>query len=251
MLSKAFEKYVNSLRTKKGRRLHNAYVMEGEKSVKELLSSDMRWQKLIVSESWLRSNPAVIPVNDKRVVVCTEIQMEKVTSLQTAPPLLAVVDIPLYDSLPDFSGFAFVLDGIQDPGNLGTVVRTADWFGVDTVFVSDDTVDAYNPKTVQAAMGSLLRVNVIERNLHDVFAHYTKAHVYAADMNGNDLRTVRVTEPALLIIGNEGSGIRDEWKPYIHTTLTIPKFGDAESLNASVAAAVVCAWWRLNAKIEL
>ena len=246
MLSKAFEKYVNSLRTKKGRREQNAYVMEGEKSVKELLSSNRRWQNIIVTESYLDANPDALPVNDKRVLVCTETQMEKITSLQNASPLLAVVDIPAYDALPGFAGFALVLDGIQDPGNLGTMVRTADWFGVDTVFVSDDTVDAYNPKTVQAAMGSLLRVKVIERNLHDVFKHFTDAHVYAADMNGEDVRRIALSSPALLLIGNEGRGIRSEWKQYVNTTLTIPRFGAAESLNASIAAAVVCSWWRLN-----
>lgn len=220
--------------------------MEGEKSVLELLTPNHHWLKLVVEDTWLNANSHQVDIRDKRVLICSDVEMKKISSLQTPSPLLAVVETPVYDELPELKNLALVLDGIQDPGNLGTIIRTADWFGIDYVFTSDDTVDAYNPKTVQAAMGSLLRVKVIERSLTEVFSNYGNAHVYAADMNGDDLRQYRLKEPALLLIGNEGSGIKEYWKPYINTVITIPKFGKAESLNASVAASIICAWWKLN-----
>lgn len=212
----------------------------------ELLSSRNVFQKLVVTETWLDRNLHQVDTTDPRLLVCSELEMKKISSLQTPSPLFAIVDIPVYDALPNVQNLALVLDGIQDPGNLGTIVRTADWFGIDAIFTSDDTVDAYNPKTVQAAMGSLLRVAVIERALDDVFKMYADLHVYAADMSGKDLRTQPLNAPALLLIGNEGSGIKSRWAPYINTTVSIPSFGKAESLNASVAASIICAWWKLN-----
>jgi len=198
-------------------------------------------------DDWLTRHEAKIKcVDSDALVVCSAIEMEKISSLQTPSPLLAVADIPAPAALPKLTDLTIVLDGVQDPGNLGSIVRTADWFGLKHVIVSEDTVDAYNPKTVQAAMGSLLRVAVMEYSLEKVFKHYAHIPVYAADMDGTDVRTEALATPALLLIGNEGNGIKPEWEPFVHRTVTIPRFGEAESLNAAVATAILCSLWKLK-----
>jgi RNA methyltransferase, TrmH family len=246
MLSKGLAKYIISLQSKKGRREHGAYLLEGEKLVLEFLASQQRCQNLVVVDEWLKANEAKLErVNSNALVVCAASEMKKISALQTPSPLLAVADIPVYELLPQLMDLTIVLDGIQDPGNMGTIVRTADWFGLKHVFASDDTVDAYNPKTVQAAMGSLLRVQVIERNLDEVFNRYADTPVYAADMNGVDVRSESLKTPALLLIGNEGNGIKAQWQRFITNTVSIPRFGGAESLNAAVATAILCSRWKL------
>jgi RNA methyltransferase, TrmH family len=246
MLSKAFEKYVNSLRTKKGRREHNVYVLEGEKSVLELVDSGQVFRKLVATEEWLGENPKRLGRNTSEAMIVSIREMKKLSSLQTPSALLAIADIPDH-KLPDkISDLALALDGLQDPGNLGTIIRTADWFGIEHIFTSDDTVDAYNPKVVQSAMGSLLRVKLIEKPLQEIFERYSNVPVYAADVNGEDIRKSNLKTPAILLIGNEGSGIKKQWHSFIHQVVSIPRLGKAESLNASVATAILCAWWKMK-----
>ena len=213
----------------------------------ELLRSKQQFQKLVVIDSWLSCNADKLKRLDAiDLVECSKSEMKKISSLQTPSPLLAVAEIPSRVALPTLDDLTLVLDGLQDPGNLGTIIRTADWFGLKHVILSDDTVDAYNPKTVQSAMGSLLRVETVEKNLDDVFTHYADIPVYAADMKGEDIREIKPKGPALLVIGNEGNGIKAKWDRFIHQAVSIPRFGDAESLNAAVAASIVCACWKMR-----
>jgi RNA methyltransferase, TrmH family len=248
MLSKAFEKYINSLKTKKGRREHKRYLMEGEKSVRELIASGLPYERIVITEQGLGDGFAG-SIDTKKLDVCEPQEMKRISALQTPSQVLAVVDIPTYERPASLSGLSLALDGLQDPGNLGTIIRTADWFGIECAFLSVDTVDAYNPKTVQSAMGSILRVKTVELPLDELFAHYNEVPVYAADTNGRDIRDVHVTTPAILLIGNEGNGIKSQWSPFVKDAVSIPRFGHAESLNASVATAILCAWFTMQLKV--
>jgi len=168
--------------------------------------------------------------------------MEKISSLKTPQEIAALVKIPVWPPLNNAKlkqKFSLVLDGIQDPGNMGTIIRTADWFGIHDIICSEDTVDAYNPKVVQASMGSLSRINVHYTNLNTVLAQI-RLPIFGAMLNGENIYRTDFGAEGLIVFGNEGNGVRPEIEQLITKTVTIPRAGKAESLNVGIATALFC-----------
>lgn len=172
----------------------------------------------------------------------TETELQKISTLQTPQSILALVHIPKQTDIDVNrlkNKFSLVLDDVQDPGNFGTIIRTADWFGIKNIICSEHTVEAYNPKTVQSTMGSLCRVNVQYTSLNDFLAT-SKLPVYGALLNGANIYKTQWNNEGLILLGNEGHGISKELIEKINFPVTIPRFGDAESLNVAVSAAIFC-----------
>lgn len=236
MLSKNQKKYINSLKQKKHRMNCPVFIVEGTKMVGELLQSDFEIEAIYATSSWITQHEiAGVEVND-----ITEKELASISSLTTSNEVLAVVK-QRNDVEIDTSGLTIALDNIQDPGNLGTIIRIADWFGITNIICSTDCVDVYNPKVVQATMGSIFRVNITYTNLSDFFKKNNHLKVYGALLDGNNVYQEQLTkQEAVLLMGNESKGISDELLPYITNKITIPSFGKAESLNVSAATAVLC-----------
>ncbi len=218
---------------KKTRDAEGLFIAEGPKLVNEIIHSNIEIKNIYALHDWARHAGA------EDVTIISESELQKISCLQTPNHVLAVAVKPPMEQEPELKGrLSIVLDGIQDPGNMGTIIRIADWFGIYQVIASADTADHYNPKVVQATMGSLLRVKVWHKNLHAWLAH-TPIKIYGAMLNGNDVyKTGTITE-GLLVIGSEGRGIRPGVAPYINHALTIPGNGNAESLNAAVAMGII------------
>lgn len=239
-------KHINSLKTSKFRKEYGEFIAEGTKVVEELLASEIEVLGLYFTESWIAKNRnMVLPVAAQEV---SEAVMERMSQLKSAPGILAHSRIPTLMPMPQtgFGKLSLALDGINDPGNLGTIIRTAEWFGVKDVFCSPDTVEAFHPKVVQSAMGSLFRMHIreiaLDKLLHTAAGHHIA--VYSAMMNGQNLYTTDLSiDRALVVIGSESHGIRDYLLPFLGRPITIPSFGFTrpESLNASVATALILA----------
>jgi TrmH family RNA methyltransferase len=222
-------KWVRSLRDKKTRDELGLFVVEGEKIVREVLENHPYLIDVVFAlEGELEEFPQIQRINEK--------ELERISNLNTPNKALAVVRKP--ENTPKNKGLFLVLDTIQDPGNLGTILRLADWFNVTAVICSIETADCFGPKAVQAAMGSILRVAVQYSDLKDWFEQNTLP-VYGAKLDGQNIYCESLEENAVLIIGNEGKGISADLLKYISHSLTIPKFGHAESLNASVATGII------------
>lgn len=242
MLSNGKIKKINSLKSKKTRQISQLFTIEGIKSVKEIAScGTIGLREVFAARSFVAELSSFCPCP---VVEVTESQMAKISSQATPEGVLAVCAIPA-ESVPDFSPGRIVLalDRIRDPGNLGTIVRTADWFGIRDVICSPGTVDVYNPKTVQSTMGSIARVRVHYRDLPSVLAE-CPLPVYGTFLDGEDIfrAPLAVEQGAVIVVGNEANGIDDAVADRVHRRLTIPRFGEfrrAESLNAAVAASIV------------
>ncbi len=167
----------------------------------------------------------------------TEGELAQISTLKTPNKVLAILRKPTI-SAPMNKGLILVLDGVQDPGNMGTILRTADWFGIKTVVCSEDTADIFNPKVIQASMGSMLRMNVIYTSLEHYLAR-CELPIYGALLEGENVYHRSLEKVGVLVMGNEGKGIRSNIKPYINTPIHIPGFGKAESLNVAVATGIL------------
>ena len=235
------------MKQKKFRTEHQQFVVEGVKVVKELLTSPYKVDAVYtlgeISDE-IASVSSVVPI------IITEQQLQKMSNLDTPNNVLAVASIPK----PSFAFQEFntklilALDTINDPGNLGTIIRTAAWFGMDTIICSPKTTDAWNPKAVQAAMGALFRTNVVYADLKTVVEEYNAADVpvYATTLDGTDIYKTTLSPNGLIFIGSESHGVSPDLLALINKRLLIPSFssGAAESLNAAVAAGVVCSEFR-------
>lgn len=245
MLSQAQIKYIRALQQKKYRMLHGSFVVEGEKIVAELLRSRYYIAGIFALEEWISRFSDGIPP-DVGLTRVSPSELSRISGLTTPNQVVAVVSMPAppVACSADWKGLALYLDGIQDPGNLGTIIRTADWFGIDLIGCSPGTADLYNPKVIQATMGSFLRVRVLRATLPELLEQQNKKPViYGASLRGENLFASTLREPALVIIGNESKGISEDLKPFIDKWIQIPgRRQGAESLNASVAAAIVMAW---------
>ena len=241
MLSKPQIRAITSLQQKKFRREQRLFVVEGVKSVAEFLHSDYRVQRIYHTAQAAAKLPK-IPQNIKSVEI-DEATMKRISSLKAPQGVLALVDLP--DFLPITgdklrSGFHLVLDDIQDPGNLGTIIRTAEWFGLTHLICSTGSVDAYNPKTVQASMGSLARMQVHYTDIAALVAH-SSVPVFGAVLNGTSIYSTDFGQRGLVVLGNEGNGISERVLRHITHRVTIPRIGQAESLNVAISAALLCA----------
>ena len=240
MITKNTIKQIASLRQQKFRKELGLFVVEGRKMVEELLHSCFETVELYATEAFLNDHPTFANAE-----VVSEMQMEQMSGQDTPPGILAVVKIPVQGDIKTSSHFVLALDGIANPGNMGTLLRTAEWFGINDVVCSNNCVELWNPKTVQATMGSLFRVKVWKT---DLAAFLQKAKnegkaVYGALLEGENLFQLQAKLGGIIVIGSESHGIRPEVLPCITHPITIPRVGGSatESLNAAVAGAIIIA----------
>ncbi|NLZ95377.1 MAG: RNA methyltransferase [Bacteroidales bacterium] len=245
-LSKNKIKYIQSLKQKKYREEHNTFVAEGSKLISDLIQH-LPCQLLVTTEE-IRNN---IPTSKaKKTIIASRAEMRKASHLATPPDAIAIFYQPTHNfSTIDFTNkLSLILDEVQDPGNLGTIIRIADWFGIENIVCSHDTVDVYNTKTVQASMGALARIKVHYTNVIDLITKYKDSHIYGTFLNGENIYSETLSPKGFIIMGNEGRGIRPEIEKLITHRLYIPSFSTnnttSESLNVAVATAVVCSEFR-------
>lgn len=238
MLSKAQISLINSLQHKKFRVQHGLFIVEGIKSISEFISSSFSIQKLYCTD---QAAAKLVNLTHKiKLEVVNKSDFKKISNLENPQGALAIVQIPINLEPIDLQNtHSLLLDDIQDPGNLGTIIRTAEWFGIKNILCSYGTVDAYNPKVVQATMGSLSRVRIEYVDIEATIVNAT-VPVFGALLKGQSVYETDFTSEGLLVMGNEGKGIRSSIVNKINTAVTIPRFGDAESLNVAVATTVFC-----------
>ena len=239
MLSKRLIKYFKSLQLKKYRHQERKFIVEGAKGVSEVLQSDFTINFLLTTKAYAELLPVDQLSRVKEVIEVTESELKMVGTFQTNSAALAIVSMK-NDSdfiLPD-DRLVLALDDVRDPGNLGTIIRIADWYGIDTIICSLESADFYNPKVINASMGSFTRVRVYYRNLPEVFA-VTKLPVYGALLSGENIYKSELTNNGILLMGNESQGIAPDLEQYISHSLHIPRRGGAESLNVAIATAVI------------
>jgi TrmH family RNA methyltransferase len=235
MVTKSELKYIQSLSDKKVRLETGCFIAEGVKLVGEMIAAGYPLKAVYALDSW-ESPDATLEVTRIEAF-----ELEKMSMLQTPNQVLAVAMMPQKKETLDLAGpLTIVLDGIQDPGNMGTIIRTADWFGITQIVASEDTVDVYNPKVIGATMGSFMRVSVTYKYLAD-WMPTVKLPVYGALLEGENVFTIKTPQKGLLVIGSEGKGIRENILDLITHPVTIPKIGEAESLNAGIAAGIIVA----------
>ena len=240
MLSKSQISFIKSLHQKKYRKENGIFIIEGIKSIVEFLKSDYQLHSIYYTPKISATLPKVSA--NINLFEVTETELQKISTLQTPQSILALVHIPVAKevNLEDLKNqFSLVLDDVQDPGNFGTIIRTADWFGIKNIICSENTVEAYNPKTVQSTMGSLCRVNVRYTQLNE-FLKNAKLPIYGALLDGQNIYKTQWKNEGLILLGNEGHGISKELIAKISVPVTIPRIGAAESLNVAVSAAIFC-----------
>jgi TrmH family RNA methyltransferase len=242
MVSKNQIKLITSLQQKKFRQKSQLFIAEGVKVIQELLQSNFVLEHLYVSEGIFLEIPS-----EKRTIV-TENDLKKITCLSSPNNCLALFQIPTQKN-QEISGLTIVLDDIRDPGNMGTIIRLCDWYGVNNIICSDQTVDIYNPKVVQATMGSIARVNVYYENLN-TFLPTLDLPIYGTFMDGKNVYKEILPKNALLVLGNEANGISTEIEKLTTNKIAIPKFGTvqkAESLNVAMATAIFLSEFKRSA----
>ena len=242
MLSKTVVKYIQSLGQKKRRDEEGVFIVEGPKLVSDLLESgNAAIIHIYATTSWLDTNQKYVSENEATEI--SDAELGRLSHLVTPNKVLAVVkQFPIQKKIDIKEKIILALENIQDPGNLGTIIRTADWFGVAQILCSPDCADLYNPKVVQATMGSIARVKVLYTDLGKWLAAQKDIRIYATTLDGQDITTLKKLQEGIIIIGNESKGISNEILKLADVKITIPKKGRAESLNAAVAAGVVLGW---------
>ncbi|MFZ1809069.1 MAG: RNA methyltransferase [Cyclobacteriaceae bacterium] len=243
MISKSQIKFIKSLQLKKYRKEEQCFVVDGEKGVEEVLRSDFKLEMLLATESFLKKREKLLKGINADLLIVSEKQLAQLSSFQTNESVLAVVrqkpnQLPVLEQ----NEFILALDDIRDPGNLGTIIRTADWFGIRKIVASEQTADCYNPKVINATMGSFTRVQFAYGHLRDLMAQWD-ACVYGTFMEGDDLHTKRFDKRGVIVIGNEANGISPEIQSLVTHKITIPGVKGAESLNAAVATGIVLDNW--------
>jgi TrmH family RNA methyltransferase len=240
LISKSDIKYIQSLAHKKFRDEERLFIVEGVKMVEELISSASdNIDRVFATKNWVERQLPNTVVN-KLTVVIEEHELAKISQHKTPNEVLALVKFPKFQNEYNTDNkLTLVLDQIQDPGNLGTIIRTCDWFGINQIVCSLDTVDNYNPKVIQSAMGSILHVEVIYRSLPTFLSTVQDIPIYAAVLNGKSIHDIAIAKPSLLLIGNESNGISKEVLAFATEKITIPKLGQAESLNAAIASGII------------
>ncbi|WP_367773301.1 RNA methyltransferase [Flavobacterium sp. WC2421] len=239
MVSKNQIKLITSLQQKKYRIVNQLFFAEGVKVIQELLQSDFELDHLYTTQNDFED----VLINKKTLI--HENDLKKISALSTANSCLAVFKMPAEKDIVE-SGLIIALDSIRDPGNLGTILRLCDWFGIHQIVCSKETVDIYNPKVVQATMGSITRVNVRYIDLND-FLSQTKLPVFGTFMDGVNIYKESLPQEGIIVMGNEANGISDELEEIIQNRLSIPRFGDlrkTESLNVATATAIILSEFR-------
>lgn len=238
MLVKSQVKYIQSLSQKKLRDEEGVFVAEGPKIIHELLRApNLHAKQLFATEEWLEQNPSIDP---KIIAELSSSELERLSFLQTPNQVLGVFSKPEFPANIAWNNvISLMLDTIQDPGNLGTIMRCADWFGINQIVCSRDSADVFNPKVVQSGMGSISRVQVIYEDLGAFLDEHNTVPVYAATLNGESIYTMQGIQSGIILIGNESKGIHEDLLAKSRYSITIPGRGGAESLNAAVATGII------------
>ena len=251
-ISKNQLKQFASLKEKKTREKEGLFIAEGEKIIDELIHSDLEIISILAINEWLTENTQLLKkMNHHNIFEVTTNELQKISSLKTPNNVIAVARIPEVSfQIHNLENkLTLVLSNIQDPGNLGTIIRLADWFGIETIVCSKNTVELFNPKVIQSTMGAFLRVNVFYENLVSFFEELNpKIPVYGAFLDGKNIYNETLPGAGIIVMGNESKGISNEIEKYVTHKITIPTFTQkpekTESLNVSVATAIICSEFR-------
>lgn len=238
MISNRESKFIKSLQLKKFRTAEKKFVVEGEKSVCELLKSSYEISKVFVTDKFQARHSNLLEPHSSIVDLATQNELEKVGTFQSNNAALAIVEIPEYANISEVNQTVLAFDRIKDPGNLGTVIRIADWYGFDKIICSPDSVDCYNAKVISATMGSFARVRVHYQPIEELLKFPVTS--YGAALGGENLHQVKFDEPSVILFGNESHGIGEELLSLIDRKVEIAGYGGAESLNVAISTAIFC-----------
>ncbi|MDQ1332522.1 MAG: SpoU methylase protein [Bacteroidota bacterium] len=247
MVSRNKANFIISLQKKKVREEEKVYVIEGDKLVKEFLSARVPVRTLVANPEFLNSLPLFQKQCIEEIIPADYDDLKKISSLKTPHNALAIIQMPeiKLDPASLKKGLTLALDFVQDPGNLGTIIRAAAWFGIENIYCSEECVDVYNPKVIQASMGAILHVNVFHTDLRKLLesaAEY-KVKVFGALLEGDSIYSHNLEKNGIILLGNESKGISEDLLPYITDRIMIPKISNAQngidSLNVSMAASVI------------
>lgn len=249
MISKARIKYIKSLQVKKYRKEEQLFLVEGAKSVEELLNSDFVVTWVAATESFQAANSRLLKARALELITTSDAELTGISSLQSNNGALAIAQIKTNNPpVAQPAEMILVLDDIRDPGNLGTIIRTADWYGIRNIVASEETADFYNPKTISATMGSFCRMNFYYANLEQYLSSVSGL-IYGAYLRGENIHRMTIPRGSChLVIGNESRGIAEGLEKFIQHKITIPSFGNAESLNAGVATGILLDNFRRSEK---
>ena len=241
MISKNTAKYIKSLQQKKHRKLEKSFIVEGAKSVIELVKSDFRITTLYATPVFLKDAKQFISgaKNKFEIVEVSEKELASVGTYQSNNAAIAIAEMKKNEPVSSENRFTIALDRVNDPGNLGTIIRIADWYGIANIICSADCADQYNPKVIAASMGSFTRVNLFYTSLAP-YLEQVSGPIYGAYLEGENVHHHQFTHEGILLMGSESQGIASELEQYVTYKISIPAFGKAESLNVGVATAVIC-----------
>ncbi|WP_108801859.1 RNA methyltransferase [Aquimarina sp. Aq107] len=236
MVSKNQKKLINSLHQKKYRKQHGLFVAEGKKVINELLEADLKLHSLFALDT------SFFKISSEKVFTVTETELKSISFLTTPQFALAMFYIPETQLLKN-DGLILALDDVRDPGNLGTIIRLCDWFGIKDLVCSEQTVDCFNPKVIQATMGSVTRVNIVYTNLERfLISGREEMSVYGTFMDGNTIYSEQLPKKGIIVMGNEANGISSDIEQLVNKKIAIPRFGITpvtESLNVATATAII------------
>jgi RNA methyltransferase, TrmH family len=257
LLSNNQVKHIQSLKQKKFREIHRQFLAEGSKLVLAILESPCKIIAVYALADWLKRNEKNLLSKKISFTEISEVEMERITALSSPSQVLAIAEIPETPILPvpAFHNLVLLLDDIKDPGNLGTIIRIADWFGIESIICSENTVDLYNPKVIQATMGSVARVSVHYLNLPEYLSSLDPAiKIYGTFPEGENIYSIQLDPDGIILIGSESFGISPEVALKVTNRISIPYYSNdagrdhAESLNASIATAIICSEFRRRSR---
>ena len=235
MISKNQLKLIRQLGQKKYRKQFNQYLVQGEKNVLELLNSPLKVNDVFATQSFIDNNQSAYP--QTHFIRADEEQLTKASTLVSNNAAIAIIDMPS-TVLPDENSLILALDGVSDPGNLGTIIRVADWYGIKHIVASTDSADPYNPKTISATMGSFVRVSISQVELPEYLSTLNMP-IYGAFLDGQSVHSTKFSGQGVLLMGSESHGIREQCAKLVSNKITIPAFGGAESLNVAMATGII------------
>lgn len=238
MVSIKQSKFIKSLKIKKYRTREKCFLVEGSKNVMEAITAEYVMRYLLVTADFLEKYDLPETLASSAIVVSPR-ELEELGTFTTNQDCLAVVEMPASEVVLTYQDHVVALDGVSDPGNLGTIIRTLDWFGFRTLVCSPDTADFYNPKVINSTMGSFTRVQVVYMELQE-FIRQAPIPAYGADLAGVALSLWKPEEPVIVVMGSESHGLREEVAGALAGTVTIPRLGGAESLNVAIATSLFC-----------
>lgn len=235
-------KFIKSLLLKKNRKINNAFLVQGEKNILAALNSNYEINTLVITSEFYEKHNDISKLC-KNIYISDSKIISNLSNLKTNNSGIAIFKIKDLSPLTlNKNNYYLALDNISDPGNLGTIIRIADWYGITKIICSENTVDFYNPKVIQASMGSFAKISAYYLNL-EIFLKNLNLPIFAATLNGKNIHKFNFPKGGILLIGNESLGINKNLLNLIDKKITIPKYGSAESLNAAIATAVICDKW--------